>query len=107
MSEALLQVFRESEKRGRAAFVGFVTAGYPTLEETADAMLGMERGGTDIIELGACSSLSPAHARRRAATSATTSAPHRRTSSEAGEICARRNHVGGFAATAHRARLHA
>ena len=52
MAEHLLKVFRESEKRGRAAFVGFVTAGYPSLDETVDVMIGMERGGTDIIELG-------------------------------------------------------
>ena len=26
--------------------------GYPSLDETVDVMIGMERGGTDIIELG-------------------------------------------------------
>ena len=39
MAEHLLKVFRESEKRGRAAFVGFVTAGYPSLDETVDERL--------------------------------------------------------------------
>ena len=42
MAEHILKVFRESEKRGRAAFVGFVTAGYPSLDETVDVMIGME-----------------------------------------------------------------
>lgn len=30
----------------------YVTAGYPTVEETPDILLGMEAGGADIIELG-------------------------------------------------------
>jgi tryptophan synthase len=29
-----------------------VTAGYPTLEDTVPILLGMQAGGTDIIELG-------------------------------------------------------
>ncbi|RKP26907.1 tryptophan synthase beta subunit-like PLP-dependent enzyme [Syncephalis pseudoplumigaleata] len=37
---------------GRPAFVAFVTAGYPTLEETVDVLLALEKGGADIIELG-------------------------------------------------------
>ena len=34
------------------AFVGFVTAGDPTVEHTVKAMHALVRGGTDIIELG-------------------------------------------------------
>jgi tryptophan synthase len=52
MSKHLTEAFEAADKRGRAAFVGFVTAGYPTREETVDIMLGMQKGGTDIIELG-------------------------------------------------------
>ena len=52
MSKHLTEAFAAADKRGRAAFVGFVTAGYPTREETVDIMLGMQKGGTDIIELG-------------------------------------------------------
>ena len=52
MSKHLTETFAAADKRGRAAFVGFVTAGYPTREETVDIMLGMQKGGTDIIELG-------------------------------------------------------
>jgi tryptophan synthase len=29
-----------------------VTAGYPTVQETTDILLGMEAGGADVIELG-------------------------------------------------------
>lgn len=32
--------------------VTFVTAGYPTANDTVDILLAMERGGADIIELG-------------------------------------------------------
>ena len=52
MSKHLTEAFEAADKRGRAAFVGFVTAAYPTREETVDIMLGMQKGGTDIIELG-------------------------------------------------------
>ena len=52
MSKHLTEAFAAADKRGRAAFVGFVTAGYPTREQTVDIMLGMQKGGTDIIELG-------------------------------------------------------
>jgi tryptophan synthase len=34
------------------AFVSYVTAGYPTVNETPAILLGMEAGGADIIELG-------------------------------------------------------
>ncbi len=37
---------------GRKAFVGFVTAGDPSLERTADVALALERGGVDVLELG-------------------------------------------------------
>jgi len=32
--------------------VPFVTAGYPSANDTVDILLAMERGGADIIELG-------------------------------------------------------
>ena len=52
MAKQLTEAFAAADKRGRAAFVGFVTAGYPTRDQTVDIMLGMQKGGTDIIELG-------------------------------------------------------
>lgn len=36
----------------KPALVTYVTAGYPTIAETPDILLGMEAGGADIIELG-------------------------------------------------------
>ncbi|KAJ9649278.1 anthranilate synthase / indole-3-glycerol phosphate synthase [Coniosporium tulheliwenetii] len=50
--EAIKQTFAQCKKEGRSALVTYVTAGYPTPEETPDIMLGMEAGGADIIELG-------------------------------------------------------
>jgi hypothetical protein len=45
-------VFRSAKERGEAAFVGFITAGYPTKEDTVELMLAMQEGGTSVIELG-------------------------------------------------------
>jgi tryptophan synthase len=50
--DALKQTFARCKQEKRAAFVTYVTAGYPTLEETPDILLGMQAGGADIIELG-------------------------------------------------------
>jgi tryptophan synthase len=33
-------------------FVAYVTAGFPAKEDTVEAMLALEQGGADIIELG-------------------------------------------------------
>ena len=38
--------------QGVAAIVTFVTAGYPTIDDTVPILLGMQAGGVDIIELG-------------------------------------------------------
>ncbi|KAF2105362.1 tryptophan synthase-like protein [Lophiotrema nucula] len=50
------KTFAQCKKEGRSALVTYVTAGYPTAQETPDIMLGMEAGGagisTDLIELG-------------------------------------------------------
>lgn len=37
---------------GRNAMVTFITAGYPTVEETVPLMKALQEGGTDIIEIG-------------------------------------------------------
>lgn len=36
----------------RPAFVTFITAGYPSPEDTVENLLALERGGADVIELG-------------------------------------------------------
>merc|ERR1719506_822713 len=44
--------FSAAKAKGEAAFVGFVTAGYPSKEDTVELMLAMQEGGTSVIELG-------------------------------------------------------
>ena len=43
--EQIKATFAQCKKEKRAALVPYVTAGYPTAEETPDIMLGMEAGG--------------------------------------------------------------
>ncbi|KAI4115798.1 MAG: hypothetical protein LQ338_007804, partial [Usnochroma carphineum] len=50
--EAIKDTFAQCKKEQRSALVTYVTAGYPTADETADILLGMEAGGADLIELG-------------------------------------------------------
>lgn len=52
MSDLLKETFARCKKEGRNALVNFITAGYPTVEDTIPIMLGMQEGGVDIIELG-------------------------------------------------------
>lgn len=51
MSTALLAAFRDRAP-GKPAFVGFLTAGYPTLSITVPALLALQAGGVDVIEVG-------------------------------------------------------
>lgn len=44
--------FQELKSENKKAFIGFVTAGDPSLEKTVDIVLGLEQAGTDIIEIG-------------------------------------------------------
>jgi tryptophan synthase len=50
--DAIKQTFARCKREKKAAFVPYVTAGYPTIDETPDILLGMQAGGADIIELG-------------------------------------------------------
>lgn len=43
--EAIKKAFAQCKKQSRPAFVTYVTAGYPTAEETVAILLGMEAGG--------------------------------------------------------------
>lgn len=52
MADALKKVFADRKAQGEPAFVTFLTAGFPTVNDTVPAMLAMEKGGADIIELG-------------------------------------------------------
>jgi tryptophan synthase alpha chain len=44
--------FAALRRDGRKAFVGFITAGDPSLERTADAAVELEQAGVDVLELG-------------------------------------------------------
>jgi tryptophan synthase alpha chain len=44
--------FRTLGKEGRKAFVGFVTAGDPSLDRTVEIAREMDRAGVDVLELG-------------------------------------------------------
>lgn len=48
----LKQTFQRCKAENRPAFVTYVTAGFPTPEAMPGIMLGMQKGGADIIELG-------------------------------------------------------
>ncbi|HSE97293.1 MAG TPA: tryptophan synthase subunit alpha [Blastocatellia bacterium] len=50
--DRIAAAFRELAKRGRKAFIPFITAGDPDLETTEELILELERSGADIIELG-------------------------------------------------------
>ncbi|KAE8364649.1 tryptophan synthase beta subunit-like PLP-dependent enzyme [Aspergillus caelatus] len=50
--EGIKKTFAQCKEENRPTFVTFVTAGFPTVEEAVDIILGMEAGGADIIELG-------------------------------------------------------
>jgi tryptophan synthase len=43
--EALKATFAQCKEEKRSALVTYVTAGYPTAEETPDILLAMEAGG--------------------------------------------------------------
>ena len=66
MAEQIRETFRKCKQEGkpgalkeeahslpgRKALITFVTAGYPTLNDTVSILKAMQDGGTDIIELG-------------------------------------------------------
>eukprot|EP00971_Amphidinium_carterae_P230020 4565419-Amphidinium_carterae.1 len=52
MSARLATRFADCRSAGRTAFVGYITAGYPTKADTVPAMFEMEKNGCDVIELG-------------------------------------------------------
>lgn len=52
MSLALRETFERCKKEGRNALINFITAGFPTIEDTVSVLKGMQNAGVDIIELG-------------------------------------------------------
>ena len=45
-------LFSVCKAQGRKAFIAYLTGGDPTLAHTASLVLALERGGTDLVELG-------------------------------------------------------
>ncbi|GMM27642.1 tryptophan synthase [Martiniozyma asiatica (nom. inval.)] len=52
MAEELRNAFINAKKEGRNALVTFMTAFYPSEEESLSILKGMQDGGSDVIELG-------------------------------------------------------
>lgn len=48
----ITEVFNECTKQGRKAFIPYITAGYPTLEKTAEMLAFLATHGADAIEVG-------------------------------------------------------
>lgn len=51
-SSRLDAAFDACRERNEAAFIPFVTAGYPSPDDTVELLLAMQSGGADVIELG-------------------------------------------------------
>lgn len=49
--------FARCKEEKRAALVSYITAGYPTVEETVDILLGLESGGAGIAIFSSLSTL--------------------------------------------------
>lgn len=43
--EHIKQTFAKCKEQKRAALVAYITAGYPSVEEAVDILLGLENGG--------------------------------------------------------------
>ncbi|GME88849.1 hypothetical protein B5S28_g2147 [[Candida] boidinii] len=52
MSIELRNAFLKAKSEGRNALVTFITAGFPTIEDSVDILKGLQDGGSDVIELG-------------------------------------------------------
>ena len=52
MSKRISSCFERAKAEGRAAFIAYLTIGYPTLEQSEAAVDALIEGGVDIVELG-------------------------------------------------------
>ncbi|KAI5955070.1 TRP5 [Candida jiufengensis] len=52
MSALLKETFAKCKKEGRNALINFITAGFPTVEDTIPILKNMQEAGVDIIEIG-------------------------------------------------------
>jgi tryptophan synthase alpha chain len=51
-STRIASLFAKHKAKGSKAFIAYLTAGDPSLAQTTDLVLALERGGADLIELG-------------------------------------------------------
>jgi len=49
---SIAEAFAVSRAEKRAAFIPYITAGFPALDSTVPLLLALQRGGADVIELG-------------------------------------------------------
>ncbi len=52
MSSAVSQAIRHARSEGRAALVGYLPVGFPTVQKSIQAMVAMVEAGADVIEVG-------------------------------------------------------
>ena len=52
MSFSIAEAFRKAESEGRAAFIPFLTAGYPDYATAEEILVALEDNGADVIEIG-------------------------------------------------------
>ncbi len=50
--ERILETFRNLKKKRKKAFIAFVMAGDPTIEDSLEMLLNLPKIGTDLIEIG-------------------------------------------------------
>ena len=50
--ERILETFRNLKKKRKRAFIAFVMAGDPTIEDSLEMLLNLPKIGTDLIEIG-------------------------------------------------------
>lgn len=48
--DGIKKSFAQCKKEQRSALIPYVTAGYPTISETVDILLGMQNGGAGMSE---------------------------------------------------------
>lgn len=47
--DGIKNAFARAKQEKRAALVAYFTAGYPTVEETVDVLMGLENGGAGML----------------------------------------------------------
>lgn len=52
MADQLREVFAHCKSENRPAFIGYVTCGFPSVQDYIPILLGLQSGGVDIIEIG-------------------------------------------------------